>query len=256
MRVSVIIPTCNRNFTLALAIKSALPQIGKSGEIIVINDGIRPLNIKQLPNDTRIVVKEDFPRSIDELGFPSGGYCRNKGLEVAKGKYVAFLDDDDQFEPKKLETQLSLMEKNDWGATCTDAFISTLPFRFFFPRKLFSSFYKNETNKHLRELSIEHIPIVIEKTHLDKHNFLITSTVICKTSILTEVGRFNNIRSHGQLINGVKDFEDWNLWRRIAMITEFNYIDQPLTHYKRGSLSKLRKKLSAKLRLQSKNDCT
>lgn len=243
MLVSVIIPTCNSPFTLNLAVKSVLDQIGDSGEIIIVNDGKRPLSKVWNIIDPRITVREDFVRSIEELSYPSGGYTRNFGLQIARGKYIAFLDDDDQFEPNKLMDQLKQMERNDWEISCTDAYISIFPFRKLIKRKVFSEFYKEEISRHLRALNLIEIPKQINEFHLNEHNFIITSSVICQSSAVREVGNFNNIKSQGQLINGKIEFEDWNLWKRLSKKYIFHYIDKPMVHYKRGSINKIGRRL-------------
>lgn len=247
MMVSVIIPTCNSNFTLRLAVLSALSQINTSDEIIIANDGTRPLS-KYFENlDSRIIVREDFPRSIEELNFPSGGYARNKGIEIANGKYIAFLDDDDQFEPAKLKTQLQIMEAHSYGCSSTNAYISIFPFRNLGRRTTHSKYYTHELENKLAELNIKAMPDFFDERHLMTHNFIITSSVVCDRSILLSLGGFDNIATHGQLRNGSLVFEDWDLWQRISKLIPIKYIDLPLTHYKRGSIKKLYKKLIASL---------
>ncbi len=83
-KISVIIPTCNRPELLKKAIASVERQTYRNVELIVIDDG-----------ETRL----------------GGGAARNKGIRQATGDYIAFLDDDDQWMPDKLEVQLGLFEK-------------------------------------------------------------------------------------------------------------------------------------------------
>ena len=104
--VSVIIPFYARVDWLKEAVDSVLLQNFKDYEIIVVNDG-SPENmtefLAQYSNKIKYIKKEN--------GGPST--ARNAGIEIATGKYIAFLDSDDRWLPKKLNTQLEYMKKND-----------------------------------------------------------------------------------------------------------------------------------------------
>lgn len=89
--VSVIIPTYNRRNLLPIAINSVLNQKMQDFEIIVVNDhGEDVSDIINNFNDKRIVY-------INKEKNKGLGAARNSGLDVAQGKYVNFLDDDDWF---------------------------------------------------------------------------------------------------------------------------------------------------------------
>ncbi|WP_070090264.1 glycosyltransferase family 2 protein [Merdimonas faecis] len=104
--VSVIIPFYAGVDWLKEAVDSVLLQTFKDYEIIVVNDG-SPENmtefLAQYSNKIKYIKKEN--------GGPST--ARNTGIETATGKYIAFLDSDDRWLPKKLEIQLEYMKKND-----------------------------------------------------------------------------------------------------------------------------------------------
>jgi len=103
--ISIIIPFYNRlNWTIE-SISSAINQIYKDIEIIVIDDGSEgdyEETIKRL--DSRIKYLKQNRRG------PSS--ARNLGIMNASGKFIAFLDSDDLFEPQKLETQIRIMKEN------------------------------------------------------------------------------------------------------------------------------------------------
>lgn len=105
-RVSVIIPFYAGVNWLKEAVDSVLSQTFKDYEIIVVNDG-SPETVteflKQYSTKIKYIRKEN--------GGPST--ARNVGIEAATGKYIAFLDSDDRWFPKKLEMQLEYMTKND-----------------------------------------------------------------------------------------------------------------------------------------------
>lgn len=106
-KVFVIIPTCNRPELLKKAIGSVLCQTYQDFEIIVVDDGLkeRAQNLVKEINDPRIL----YIQNKKSLG---GGGARNVGIRAARGEYVAFLDDDDEWLPEKLEVQMSLFEKS------------------------------------------------------------------------------------------------------------------------------------------------
>ena len=92
--ISVIIPSYNRLEYMLRAIESVLNQTYKNLEIIIVNDGSTEegyLNHKYLNKVEQINLKEN-QKNIHGFG---PGNIRNFGIEVANGKWLAFLDDDD-----------------------------------------------------------------------------------------------------------------------------------------------------------------
>lgn len=105
-KISVIIPTYKRYDLLERAILSVLNQTYKNLEIIVVDDNAKFPDIRKKTED---IIKK-YPQIIyiqnkTNLG---GGLTRNIGIKKATSKYVAFLDDDDEFLPTKLEKQYAL----------------------------------------------------------------------------------------------------------------------------------------------------
>ena len=100
--VSVIIPTHNRPLQVVQAVQSVFNQSFQNFEVIVVDDGstVCKSGFNDLP--VRYIKQE-------HLGAPA---ARNRGIKESKGKYVAFLDDDDTFLPEKLERQVGFMEAN------------------------------------------------------------------------------------------------------------------------------------------------
>ena len=119
-KVSVIIPTYNRAAFLRLAIASVLNQTFQNFEIIVIDDASQD-HTREVVNslsDTRI-------RYIRHEGNRGVAVSRNTGVVNAKGSYIAFLDDDDEWFPEKLQKQFDLLEACQpiVGVVYTGAFI-------------------------------------------------------------------------------------------------------------------------------------
>lgn len=101
--VSVIIPTYNRAAFLAAAVRSVLDQTLPNVETIVVDDG---------STDATQAVLQPFGGAIRVIATENKGvsHARNIGMKAARGRYIAFLDDDDRYLPHKLGLQVSFME--------------------------------------------------------------------------------------------------------------------------------------------------
>lgn len=115
--VSVIIPTFNRARVLCRALDSVQAQTYTNWEAVVIDDGST--------DDTAQVVTNRYSRDqrVRYLYQSNGGVssARNRGLSLAQGDYIAFLDSDDTWEPWKLELQMAcLRHEPEIGMICTD----------------------------------------------------------------------------------------------------------------------------------------
>lgn len=106
--ISVIIPTYKRSSFLPIAIDSVLTQTYKNIEIIVVSDNdIDSEYEKKTQEVMKRYVKCDNVKYLPAIGNHGGCYARNRGLDIAKGVYVNFLDDDDSFYPTKIERQVN-----------------------------------------------------------------------------------------------------------------------------------------------------
>ncbi|WP_293154193.1 MULTISPECIES: glycosyltransferase [unclassified Microcoleus] len=114
--VSVIIPTKNRPEMLTQAIQSVLNQTFADLEIIVVNDGgvDVQLLISRLNTKSNIVYKK-HDRALDRSA------ARNTGIRAARGKYIAYLDDDDIYYPNHIETLVKFLENGEYKIAYTDA---------------------------------------------------------------------------------------------------------------------------------------
>ncbi len=107
--ISVVIPTHNRYEELIRALESIKKQTYKKLEVIIIDDNSN----KKLSKRIEKVIKKEYKNYIyvknsQNLG---GALSRNKGVEIAKGKYISFLDDDDEYYPNKIEEQYNFFNK-------------------------------------------------------------------------------------------------------------------------------------------------
>jgi len=105
--VSVVIPTRNRPQLLQRALRSVASQTTKNREVIVVDDA------SDSPPDEILGLFQLPALIIVRLESRSGAcVARNKGLEVSTGQFVAFLDDDDEWLPEKLERQLRAFDQS------------------------------------------------------------------------------------------------------------------------------------------------
>ncbi len=113
--VSVIMPSYNSAKYIGEAVDSVLNQTYKNWELIIIDDCSTDssLNVLEKYNDNRIRVLKNKENN-------GAAVTRNKGLEVANGRYVAFLDCDDVWHRDKLWLSLKFMVENEYIFVCTD----------------------------------------------------------------------------------------------------------------------------------------
>lgn len=127
--VSVIIPTYRRSDMLDRAIKSVLNQTYDNIELLLVNDNIPNDEYSQaLLDRVKIYETDDRFRLILQEKHINGAAARNAGIKEAKGEYIAFLDDDDWWEPEKLEIQVNALSSlsDEWGGvSCKYKFVDS-----------------------------------------------------------------------------------------------------------------------------------
>ncbi len=212
-KVSVIIPVYNGEKYIKQTIKSVLNQTFQNFEIIIIDDGSTDNSRKEI-------------QSLDDLRihyfYQSNKGCpaipKNRGIRKAKGKYIAFLDQDDLFLPKKIENQLELIEKTGQKI---DAVIC-------------NCFVYDEMNKQIIgknwAKNFRIIPGKISQ-RLIKGNFIVTSS--------EALIRKSFFKKNGFLDERLKIADDYDLWLRLAKDSHIKFISKPLVkwRYRPGSLS-------------------
>jgi len=196
--VSVIIPTHNRSQILKRAVISVLNQSYQDFEVIVIDDA-------STDETTEIVRKfEDkrikYIRHKQNKGAPA---ARNTGLRVSNSEYIAFLDDDDEWLPEKLEMQITAFKaaRPNVGVIYTAFWrVQNGKKKFFPPSKI----------KHKQGNLYE---------QLLNGNFIGLPTVIAKKQCFEKVGLFDEC---------LPRLQDWEFLIRCAQQYQFIYIDKPL----------------------------
>ncbi len=108
-KVTVIMPVYNAEKYVEEAINSVLNQTFKGFELIIVNDcstdNSKEVIEKTIANDNRVIL-------IDLKENKGKAHALNRALEVAKGKFICFLDADDIYFSDKLEQQIKFMEEN------------------------------------------------------------------------------------------------------------------------------------------------
>jgi glycosyltransferase involved in cell wall biosynthesis len=195
MKISVIIPTHNREELLEKAIQSVINQTVKVAEVIIVDDGST--------DNTKEMISRFENNCIQYIYQENKGVsnARNHGIKVAANKWLCFLDSDDIWEENKIEKQIDFHEKNS--------------------HILFS---------HTDELWIFNDKIIKQKKHQFKPsgfcfeqniaNTLIgASTIMLHKKVLDYIGYFDE-----ELIA----CEDYDLWLRILAKYELGLIDEKL----------------------------
>ena len=106
-KVSVIMPIYNRGNRVKKAVESVINQTFKNVEIILVNDGSTD-NTEQVCKQYERADKRIKYLRIENSG---PGEARNKGMDIATGKYIMFIDSDDYYEERIVETMVTLLER-------------------------------------------------------------------------------------------------------------------------------------------------
>lgn len=181
-KVSVVISTYNRVGTIKAAIDSVLAQTFPASEIIIVDS---------CSTDKTHEILESYGSKIITISTKRLGIsnARNVGVLAAKGDYIAFLDSDDMFLPRKLEFQLEAMDS------------------FFMSFTAFSRV--GEDGLALADVEKQNLPIgmVYPDLLFIRSNCIHTSTVVVDRRVFDIVGLFNT---------SMNICEDLDLWRRIG----------------------------------------
>lgn len=194
--VSVVIPTRNRWPLLARALRGALAQEGVALEVLVVDDGSSDETAERLAAeiDQRVsVLRNDVSSGVAR--------ARNRGIGVARGRWVAFLDDDDVWAPDKLAAQLGAMNGAGWAWTAAIA-----------------------VDEGLRPLRLMRAPEPdgVADALLMANLIPALSSVIVRTDLLRDAGGFDESFSA---------LADWDLWIRVARLAPGSSCPRSLVGY-------------------------
>ncbi len=222
--VSVIIPSFNRFKYLTNAIDSVLGQSYKRVEIIVVNDGSteREYYDNKFKNLATFINLETNQKKINGFG---PGAIRNFGCKVARGKYLAFLDDDDIWLPDKLTQQINHMRELNCQMSSTDGYFGKGEYNKETSYEIYNKekFYKVLKKKYKKTdfLKKGNFPEIWNLEFLKIHNCMITSSVVVEKTIFDLLGGFR----------GIPGAEDYDCWLGLLHHTSSAYVDVPLFYY-------------------------
>jgi len=193
MKVSVVIPVLNREELLLRALASVYAQTLTPEEVIVVDDG----------SDVSLVavLEEKYPQ-VKLLRQPNSGVsrARNFGVNQASGDWIAFLDSDDEWQPKKLQAQAKALDDSGLLLCHTDEIWIRNGVRV------------NPHNKH-------------KKFGGDIFEKCLPLCLISPSSALINKQLFNKIGGFDEKLPAC---EDYDLWLRITLSHQVEYIDLPL----------------------------
>ena len=179
INVSVIIPTYNRARYVSKAIDSVLTQTYTNFEIIVVDDGSTD-NTKSVLDPYQDIIRYFYQ---ENAGVSA---TRNLGIKESKGEWIAFLDSDDEWLPKKLEEQVDFINKHP------DVVLHTANLDL-------SCYAFNGTTSfdHCRFKSYDETIYIKEpfSFHLKYRTTVMPSSVICRRDMAMKVGGFHEGRS-------------------------------------------------------------
>lgn len=226
-KVSVIIPTYNRFSFLLNTIKSIKEQTYKNIEIIVINDCSIQKEYNEYDwNLNNIIIIHLKENSKKKFGFACAGFVRNKGIEIATGKYIAFCDDDDIWFSKKIDIQIKAMKDTGCKLSSTDGLIGHGVYNSTLKYKKYNAehHYKTLQNIYKRKgsnLLDNGFPDIWNLNFLKIHNCIICSSVVVEKELLNKI---NNIKC-------IKIGEDYDCWLRVLEHTNCVYVKDICFYY-------------------------
>lgn len=198
--ISVVIPAYNCEDSIGSTLNSVLQQTYITIEVIVINDGST--------DETLTVLKSFQDSRLQIVTQPNSGVSatRNRGINLAKGDFIAFLDSDDLWLPNKLSDQIIALQSNSQAAIAyswTD--------------------YIDQSGHFLRQGYYCHFEGNVHRRLLLGSFLESGSNPLIRRMALEAVGGFDE---------SLRTCEDWDLWIRLALKYEFVVVPQVHVQYR------------------------
>ena len=221
--VTIAMPVYNAEHYIKKAIDSILQQTYTNWELVMVNDG-------SIDQSEKIILSYSDPRLRYFKNDVNSGIVktRNRCLELARGKYIAVLDNDDIALPKRLEMQVSYLEANqDYGVV--------------------GSYWEIIDNNDKVQATVE-IPSTDPeiKTYQLFNNCFCASTVMMRAELVKEA----------KYQEGSDMLEDFNLYHRLYHTTKFASLPFSLTQYRVHGENESFQKYDALMALRKKMDAS
>jgi glycosyltransferase involved in cell wall biosynthesis len=204
--VSVVIPAYNRAHTLRRAVDSVLNQTYTKIEVLIIDDGSTDNT-----HETLRLYGDKIRWWSQKNAGPSR--ARNSGIKEARGEYVAFLDSDDAWAPKKLERQMGLLLR------CSADVVCCLCDTRFTGQK-----YLGKTAFEVAKI----FPTHEEAVWINATEVLITRFVLFNQAVVV---RRDVLISHGTFDGRLRLMEDYDLALRLSTAGPWALISEPLVSW-------------------------
>jgi glycosyltransferase involved in cell wall biosynthesis len=203
--VSIIVRTKDRPKLLRRALQSIAAQTYKPIEVVLVNDGGCALDTGELKT-----ILGDISLNYIRLEKNTGrAHAGNVGIENARGEYIGFLDDDDEFYPEHAETLVSALTKNSYQIAYTDSLMASKKFN---PQTLEFSEIKKEL---IFSLDFDYGHLIFE-------NFIPFMCLLFKREALVDSGGFDP---------KFDLYEDWDLLIRLGEKYPFFHIKKTTADY-------------------------
>jgi len=214
-KVSVVIPTYNRAAVVPRAIESVLAQTVTDLEVIVVDDGSS--------DGTGQILKKMFGDRIRYFAQANQGVsvARNKGMEEARGEWIAFLDSDDRWEKEKLEWQFKALER--FGPHCSGCYTDTRLFNHPETRTLFQMAEESYKHEGMMGVNTDVLRLLVRPGGAGMVVHL--SSLLARADVMRKTGGFDA---------KLKYSEDSEFMFRLAMFTGFCYVNRPLIWFDRS----------------------
>lgn len=199
--ISVVIPTHKRHKELERAVNSAFSQTFQCNQIIVVSDGFDQKTDELMKR----LVSEHSSIQYQVIDPPQGGnHARNVGADLANTAFIAFLDDDDEWHPQKVERQMELFQEDgNIGVVCSAMNII-------------------EVDNGISRVSTPMAKYDSSRMILFRNCIGSTSSVIVRKSIFVKSGMFDE---------QLKAMQDYELWIRICQFTKIGVVKEPCVDY-------------------------
>jgi glycosyltransferase involved in cell wall biosynthesis len=215
LKVSIIVPIYNGSLLIGRCLDSILNQNGDYQlEVIVVDDG---------STDNSAELVRSYPKSITLLDQPNQGpaAARNRGIDAASGKYLAFLDADDYWLPDFLNETVQFLEKNTEAIAVSVAQVHKIPGKL------------DIVSPSVLESKPEEYsdPILLNDffKFWAEHNHVCTGSVLMRTEIVKETG--------GQR-EDLRITEDLEFWAYLATFGKWGFIPEVLMISDGGAVTK------------------
>lgn len=210
--ISIIIAAYNAEKTIEQAINSVLDQTYPNFELLVVNDCSKDRTVELVK---KIAAKDSRVRLVSNEKNSGVSYTRKHGLEEAKGTWIAILDSDDAWTPKKLEKQIVLQKKMNADLLFT------------------GSAFMNSDGQPIDWYL--HAPAEVTYRQLLKQNVLSNSSALVRKELYAK---------HYAVGDGMH--EDFAIWLSILKEGKKAYgVDEPLLIYRIAKSSKSGNKVKA-----------